>query len=250
MTCSTSERVAGARDKSKPTVQYTRKSKDKSTHAKTRQGQRLATHKEEEEQQKTSSSSKSGSQEGGEQRQNEEAYEGSDDGVGGGGHDNINVYYGPSEPAGGSRGWGRGEGNEPSDEYPRPHQMASSPWITSSESDSSYGYGQQYGHQLHDPSSEYGQPQQYGGYGGPSYGYGQQQYGALPVPMAAPPQVQPPYAYPQLQVMAPSSNYGEGPITPRAGQGFFHFDVAQYYRQSQNNDEDEDLEPARHSTWN
>ena len=68
--------------------------------------------------------------------------------------------------------------------------------------------------------------------------------------MATPPQVQPPYEYPQLQVMAPSSNYGEGPITPRAGQGFFHFDVAQYYRQSQNNDEDEDLEPARHSTWN
>ena len=62
--------------------------------------------------------------------------------------------------------------------------------------------------------------------------------------------MQPPYEYPQLQVMAPSSNYGEGPITPRAGQGFFHFDVAQYYRQSQNNDEDEDPEPARHSTWN
>ena len=245
MTRSTSEHVEGARERSKPTFQYTRKSKDKtkSTHAKTRQGQRLATYEEEDEQHKTSSSSKSGSREGGEQGQNEEAYEGSDDGRGGG-HDNINVYYSPSEPAGGSREWGRGEGkgSEPTDEYPQPHQMASSPWITSS--DSSYGYGQQYGDQFHDPSSEYGLPQQYGGYGGPSHGYGQQQYGVTP------PQVQPPYEYPQLQVMAPSSNYGEGPITPRAGQGFFHFDVAQYYRQSQNNDEDEDLEPARHSTWN
>ena len=206
----------------------------------------MATHEEEDEQHKTSSSSKSGSREGGEQGQNDEAYEGSDDGLGGG-HDNINVYYSPSEPAGGSRGWGRGERSEPRDEYPQPHQMASSPWITSS--DSSYGYGQQYGDQFHDPSSEYGQPQQYGEYGGPSHGYEQQQYGLL-VPMATPPQVQPPYEYSQLQVMAPSSNYGEGPITPRAGQGFFHFDVAQYYRQSQNNDEDEDPEPTRHSTWN
>ncbi|MFX5142107.1 hypothetical protein ABTC48_20715, partial [Acinetobacter baumannii] len=76
-----------------------------------------------------------------------ETYEG-----GGGGDENINVYDllhgGPSEPAG---GWGRGEGNEPSDEYPQPQQMASSPWITSS--DSSYEHGQQYGHSHHDPSS-------------------------------------------------------------------------------------------------
>ncbi|RWR73198.1 hypothetical protein CKAN_00145500 [Cinnamomum micranthum f. kanehirae] len=189
LTCSTSERVARARDrltstsssglvsKSKdPTFQYMRKSKDKSIHAKTSQSQRLATH-EEEEHHKTSSSSKSGSREGAEQGQNKEAYKGS--GGGGGGDDNINVYNplhgGPSEPAGGSRGWGRGEGNERSNEYPQLYQMASNPWITSS--DSSYRYGQQYGHSHHDPSSDYGaygQPQQYGGYGGPSHGYGQQ----------------------------------------------------------------------------
>ena len=61
LTCSTSEHVKGARERSKPTFQYTQKSKNKSTHAKTRQSQRLATHEEEDELHKTSSSSKSGS---------------------------------------------------------------------------------------------------------------------------------------------------------------------------------------------
>lgn len=86
-------------------------------------------------------------------------------------------------------------------------------------------------------SSIYAQPQQYGGYSGPSHGYGQQQNGIFVVPVSPQMQQPPPYANPQLQVMAPSSNYGDGSITPRAGQGFFHFDFAQYVRQSQNNDD-------------
>ncbi|RWR76150.1 hypothetical protein CKAN_00457100 [Cinnamomum micranthum f. kanehirae] len=119
---------------------------------------------EEEEERQTSSSSKSGSPKG-DQGLNERAYEGSD---GGGGEDNIIVYDplhgGQSEPSG---GYGRNEGNEPSEDYGHGHQMASSPWLT--DSDSSYGYGQQYyGHSHHDPSHEYGQ--QYGGHDGPSHG--------------------------------------------------------------------------------
>ena len=154
----------------------------------------MATHEEEEERQhKTLSSSKSGSPEG-DQGLNKQAYEGSDDGDGGGGEDNIIVYDplhgGQSEPSG---GYGGNKGNEPSEDNGHAHQMASSPWLT--DSDNSYGYGQQYyGHSHHVPSYEY--RQQYGGQGGPSHGYGQQQYGILIVP----PQVQqpPPQAYPQV----------------------------------------------------
>eukprot|EP00268_Persea_americana_P042874 TRINITY_DN4296_c0_g1_i17.p1 TRINITY_DN4296_c0_g1~~TRINITY_DN4296_c0_g1_i17.p1 ORF type:complete len:176 (+),score=27.78 TRINITY_DN4296_c0_g1_i17:2948-3475(+) len=43
------------------------------------------------------------------------------------------------------------------------------------------------------------------------------------------------------------SNYGQRPSTPRVGQGFFHFDIAQYYRQNQNDEDNEDVEPTRHS---
>ncbi|RWR90995.1 putative clathrin assembly protein [Cinnamomum micranthum f. kanehirae] len=56
--------------------------------------------------------------------------------------------------------------------------MASSPWPT--DSDSSYGYGLQYGHSHHDPSYDYGQ--QSGRYIGPLHGYGQQKYGTIMVP--------------------------------------------------------------------
>ena len=70
----------------------------------------------------------------------------------------------------------------------QPHQMALSPWPT--DSTTSYGNGQQYGHSHHDPSYEYGQ--HYGGYSGPSHGYGQQQYGIIMVP----PQQPLPHAYP------------------------------------------------------
>ena len=95
--------------------------------------------------------------------------------------------------------------------------MASIPWPT--DSDSSYGYQQHYGHSHHYPSYEYGQ--QYGGYGGHSHGYGQQQYGTFMIP----PQVQqpPPDAYPfptsqfegQVHLIPDPSNYGQGP--PRRG---------------------------------
>ena len=105
MTRNTLERVTGARDKSTshssglggplskarqwskdPTLQYTRKSKHKSTHTQT-QSHRLAT-QEVEEEHKTSSSRKSGSPQG-DQAQNEQAYEGSD---GGDGEENIIVH--------------------------------------------------------------------------------------------------------------------------------------------------------------
>ena len=44
------------------------------------------------------------------------------------------------------------------------------------------------------------------------------------------------------------SNHGLGP--QRRGQGFFDYNIAQYYHQNQNDDDDiEDIQPAGHSTW-
>ena len=70
-----------------------------------------------------------------------------------------------------------------------------------------------------------------------------------------PPQQPPPDAYPfpagqsgqQVHLIPDLSNYGKGP--PRGEQGFFDFDVEQYYRQNQNDNNEESIQPVRHSTW-
>ena len=213
-----------------PTLQYKQKTKGKSTHTQT-QSQRLATH-EEKEQRKTSSSSRSSSPQG-DHGQNQQAYEGSN---GGDGEDNVSVYDmlhgGQSEPAG---SWDRNE-----ERYQKNilnsitwHQVLGPhiPIVHKGRGSSMDTH--------HDPSYKY--RQQSSGYGGPSHGYGQQQYGGQVHQM---PMGQFGYGHPD------PSNYGQGPPTPREAQGFFDFDIEQYYRQNQNDDDNkEGIQPARHSTW-